>query len=260
MRVRFRIWDLGLVTAIIALALGWLLDHKRLTDEIEQVSALVEPACAIAGRVTYRNTGEPAAGVRIHAQATDITGPNQSELRRRWGTATTDADGRYKFVGLSPANWNVFVEVDGWTANAIDALPAMKGQEIEDADLQLVHGGFIEGRVIDEAGNPVAFAQGQRITVGVYGPARPKSGAAIEAVYVDAEGRFRIRVPPGRNYPYLSSISPRSVLAGNELETEGVTVFDGKSTEIEFRIKSTGVRTGQRWPPAQPKESALSDE
>jgi hypothetical protein len=260
MRFQFRIWDLGLVAVIIALTLGWLLDHKRLTDEIEHVRALVEPACAIAGRVTYHGTGKPAAGVRIHAQATDITSPSDSELRRRWGTARTDADGRYKFVGLSPTNWNIFVEVDGWTAIAIDALPVLPGQEIKNADLQLVKGGFIEGRVVDQAGNPVVRVQGQRVTVGVYGPARPTSGAAIEAVYLDAKGRFRIRVPPGKNYPYLSSIMPQSVLEGLEFEHEGVTVVEGEATEIEFRIMSTGVRTGRRWPPAQPKESASSDE
>lgn len=259
MRFRFRLWDLGLLTFIIALTLGWWIDHKRLTDEIEKVSALVEPACTIAGRVTYRVSGKPAAGVRIVAQAIDITGPSHSELGRRRGIARTDADGRYKLVSLSPTNWNIFVEADAWTANAIDALPVSAGQEIKDADLQLVKGGFIEGRVVDQTGSPVVRTQGQRVSVGVYGPARPK-GAAIDVVYVDSKGRFRIRVPSGKNYPYLSSIMPRSVLEGFEYEHEGVTVVEGEATEIEFEIVAAGVRTGQRWPPAEPKESASLDE
>ena len=119
---------------------------------------------------------------------------------------------------------------------------------------------FIKGRVVDNKGSPVSISQGQRITIGVYGPARPKSGAAIEGVYTDAKGEFRIRVPAGRNYPYLSSILPSVVLEGNEFEQEGVMVEDGKATEIEFRIlPSSDTMSGTRWPPVQPVESEQSE-
>ena len=135
------------------------------------------------------------------------------------------------------------------------------GQAAKAADLRLVKGGFIKGRVVDDKGKPVSFSQGQRITIGVYGPARPKSGSAIEGVYADAKGEFRIRVPAGRNYPYLSSIIPSAVLEGNEFEQDGVMVEDVKATEIEFRIQpSSGTPSGTRWPPVQPVESETSDE
>jgi hypothetical protein len=250
---------LGLVTVIAALTLGWLFDHQRLTNRI---SALAQPISTIEGRVTYQNSGQPAAGVRILAQTTAVSHPPPGDppLRRNYGVAKTDADGHYKFVDLSPANWNIFVDADGWTASAIDSLPLESGQDVTGADLQLVKGGFLNGRVIDEAGNPVALAEGRRVVIGVYGPARPKRGAAIQAVFVNAKGQFRIRVPQGLNYPYIASVMPQSVLEGQEFETDGVTVDDGKTTEIEFRIKSSsGVLSRPVWPPVQPEESETSD-
>jgi Carboxypeptidase regulatory-like domain len=256
---RFSIRDLLLAIVIAALASGWWFDHQRLTDKIDQISPLVQPAATIEGRVVYDESGQPAAGIRVYAQAI-MQSPSQS-IRNVSGVARTDDDGHYKFVDLAPGNWNIFVEAQGWTASAVDALPLIAGQAAKTADLRLVKGGFIKGRVVDDKGNPVSFSHGQRVTIGVYGPARPKSGSAIEGVYVDAKGEFRIRVPAGRNYPYLSSILPSETLEGNEFEQDGVMVEDGNTTEIEFRIQpSSGTLSGTRWPPVQPVESEPSDE
>src|SRR5436305_14212483 len=107
MRFRFTIRDLGLVTVIAALTVGWLLDHKRLTDKIEQISALIQPASAIEGQVTYHDSGKPAAGVRILAQTTTLAvRGNPPRNRATYGVAKTDDDGHYKFVDLAPSNWN----------------------------------------------------------------------------------------------------------------------------------------------------------
>jgi len=258
MRLRFTVRGLLLFTAIVALMIGWWYDHRRLTAKIDQITQLVQPASTIEGRVTYADSGKPAFGIRVHAQA--IAGQTQS-VRPGYGIASTDDEGRYKFVDLPAGNWNIFVEVNGWTASAIDSLPLVAGQEVKNADLRLVKGGFIKGRVIDEAGNPVSQGEGQRIIIGVYGPARPKSGPAIEAVYVDSKGEFKIRAPAGRNYPYISSIMPQSVLEGNEFQDDGIVVEDGKTMELQFRIKSSSsVRARPPWPPVEPVESEPSDQ
>lgn len=265
MQFRFTIRDLGLITVLIALALGWFVDHKRLATKIEQISPLVRPACTIEGRVTYLESGKPAADVCIHAQSTNrpfasFTATSPPSMRADFGVTKTDADGRYKLVDLSPANWNIFVEVDGWTAKAIDSLPVAAGEDVKNADLQLVKGGFIKGRVIDPAGNPVKQANGQRIVIGVYGPARPKSGGAMQGVYADSKGQFQLRVPSGQNYPYISSVMPQAVLEGNEFQEEGVTVVDGQTTEVEFRIKSASdARARPVFPPVRPEESEQTD-
>lgn len=257
---RFTIRDLGIVTVLVALILGWFADHRRLATEIEQLSALVRPACSIEGRVTYHDSGKPAAGVRIQAQvpnrsfAAFLSSDPQLRTRAQFAVAKTDADGHYKFVDLLPSNWNVFVEEDGWTANAIDSLPVDPGVEAKAADLQLIKGGIIKGRVIDSAGNPVAQAGGQRIIIGVYGPARPKSGGAIQGVYVDAKGQFQIQVPPGKNYPYISSVLPSSIIEGNEFEEEGVTVVEGKTTEVQFHL-DLNPRARPAFPPVQAEET-----
>jgi hypothetical protein len=79
------------------------------------------------------------------------------------------------------------------------------------------------------------------LQVAVYGPARPKSGAAVQSCEVDALGRFRIRVPPGRNYPYLVPPDFRMRMQqGETLFEEGVKVKAGETVQLEFRIRPKG--------------------
>lgn len=235
MRFRFSIREVLLVMVIAALSLGWWFDHQRKAEEIGAMRPLLQPASSIEGRVTYGDSGLPAVDVRVIAQA------NSSYVggsRATWGRAITDDAGRYKLVNLAPANWNVFIDADGWTAIAIDSLPVVAGQEVTDADLQLIKGSLIKGRVVDEdTRKPIDWA-GQRIAIGVYGPARPRTGGGVQGMFVDKKGEFQIQVPAGRNYPYIMSAQRDWVVEGMEYLDKGILVEEGKPTEIEFSIRT----------------------
>jgi hypothetical protein len=249
-RFRFSIREVLLVTVIVSLSVGWWFDRRRLVEEISAIKPLLQPASTIEGRVTYGDSGRPAIGVTVFAQA------NSSHVhgnRATWGKTKTDDAGHYQLVNLAPANWNILVDVNGWTAVAIDSLPVVAGQAVKDADLQLIKGSLIKGRVVDEdTRKPIDWA-GQRIAIGVYGPARPKTGGAVHGGMADKRGEFQIQVAAGRNYPYIMSVQPSWVFEGKEYLDEGILVEDGKATEIEFSIK---VPRGAGPPPT---ESSVDD-
>ena len=64
----------------------------------------------------------------------------------------------------------------------------------------------MKGRLIDElTGQPAARRRRtQRVPIGVHGPSRPRSGAAIESFAVKSDGTFELRLPPGKNFVYVS--------------------------------------------------------
>jgi hypothetical protein len=234
MKLRFTIRELLWLAALVALSVGWWADHNRMARTIDQLSLLVQPASTIEGRVVYGDTGKPAAGVKVHAQAISAFAAG----RRAGGRAITDDEGRYKFINLAPANFNVYIEPpEGWTASAIESLPVTVGQAVKANDVRLVEGGFIHGRVVDDrTGSFSSLPPNLRTDIGVYGPARPKTSPGVERVLVDAQGEFKIRVPAGRNFPYIMSLSPADVVKGPDID-EGVMVEDGKTTEVQFNIR-----------------------
>jgi hypothetical protein len=240
LRYHISLREVLLVTTIVALALGWWFDHRRSSARIEAMTPLLQRASTISGRVVYADTGLPAVGVRVRAQA------NSSHVgsRATEGMAMTDDDGRYQLVNLSPANWNVWAESDGWTVVAIDALPVVAGQDVKDADLHLIEGGYIKGRVVDAVtGKPMTRAGKARILVGVYGPMRPRSGPAVVGQYVDSKGEFRIQVPPGKNFPYVMGVDSSNRRGSRKYFEKGVEVEDGKETVIEFSLGGPSVQT-----------------
>ncbi len=68
-RFRFSLREIFLVTVITALTVGWWFDHKRKVEEIGAIRPLLQPASTIEGRVTYGDSGMPAVGVQVIAQA-----------------------------------------------------------------------------------------------------------------------------------------------------------------------------------------------
>lgn len=101
-----------------------------------------------------------------------------------------------------------------------------------------MRGGFIIGKVIDTAtGKPVRPGAGS--DVGIYGPSRPRSGAAIEAAQIQKDGTFRIRAAPGNNYIYL-----RARPGWTSGTAKNVEVEEGKIIEVEFAVQRRGSKRG----------------
>ena len=153
------------------------------------------PEARIAGRVVTRLPGVSTAGLKIGLQNT-----NQSQSF--WRETRTDADGRFEMHGLPEGAGNLFPidhPADGpWTYRAIDGLALRAGTTSEVA-IELIEGVLVEGKVLEAGtGKPITG-----ISMGMYGPARPRSGAAINIAKTDENGRYRYRLPPGEAYLYL---------------------------------------------------------
>lgn len=186
-------------------------------------------AGVLLGRVVYAGTEEPAAKVKVCAQGTRHSG---------WGATFTDRDGRYRIPCLRPDAYNVWAECKGWTVKAHDSFAIAAAKEHTAGDLVLIKGGWITGRVVDENGKGVE--PGEWSSVSLYGPSRPKSGAAIELADIQADGTFKIRAAPGRNYIYLNGMPdwiPVAARAAGKTFDHWVTVVEGKTLEVEFVVQ-----------------------
>jgi beta-lactamase regulating signal transducer with metallopeptidase domain len=196
----------------------------------------LQPAATVAGRVLYGKTGKPAAGVIIQAQAVEhIRIPGGYSMS--WTQTITDEQGRYKLESLYENKYNIWAKAENLTVVALDSFQAVAGETIEAPDLVLIEGGFITGRVIEEAtGKPIR--PGQHSDVGIYGPSRPKSGAAIESSDIKEDGSFIIRVAPGRNYIYLRAMGEwgRDKAIASPAG-RWVNVAGGQTIEVEFKVR-----------------------
>ncbi|MEJ2702114.1 MAG: carboxypeptidase regulatory-like domain-containing protein [Sedimentisphaerales bacterium] len=196
----------------------------------------VQPGATITGRVLYGATGKPAAGVMVQAQGVEHI-PTAGGWMAGWAETVTDEQGRYRLESLCGAKYNVWAEAENLTVVALDSFEATAGQTEAAPDLVLVEGGFIVGRVIDEAtGKPIK--PGEYSDVAIYGPSRPKSGAAVETSDIRDDGSFRIRVAPGRNYIYLRAMGEwgrDKAIASSR--NHWVNVAEGQTVEVEFKIR-----------------------
>ena len=159
---------------------------------------LAESAGAVQGRVLDSATNLPIRGAAIHSQS--LT-PRMGMAGCR--TAVSDDNGRYNLTSMAPGSWNIlFSGIPGRpdrTAVAAEGVEVKAG-ETTAADFRVAPGRLLCGEVIDAAKNtPLAG-----VSVGYYGAARPRSGAACLMVKTDAKGRFEFHVPPGESYVYVA--------------------------------------------------------
>jgi beta-lactamase regulating signal transducer with metallopeptidase domain len=200
----------------------------------DTVNVVLAREGVIEGRVVDSVTGKPGAQIRVRCQGTDPTNPMDG------GEATTDDLGRYRIEGLLAGAYNVRPDTnDDRTVIALDSLAVHPGKTTHAPDLKLIKGGFLEGKLVDAAtGKAISKnAKGRNLRIGMHGPARPKSGANVQSVLVDDDGKFRIRVAPGVNYPYIMNPELWERVEGREkLQQEGISVPDGEVVRVEIRI------------------------
>lgn len=173
--------------------------------------------------------GKPLQGVRVNAQGTTES--------HGFGTAITGEDGSFEMATLPEGKYNIGLDLKGqmaadWTAAAHADLPVKQGAIKQGVNLKLIKGGLAVGRVTDLDGKPIAGTH-----VGIYGPARPRSGAWVQFGLTDKDGRYSLRVPPGTQYIYVMG-GPTGV-PHNQMGKE-IEVLDGKETKHDFE----GVQIG----------------
>jgi hypothetical protein len=197
------------------------------------------PWTTIEGRVVDAKTGAPLPGVTVGAQMTSASlAPTRSwladeRLMLAWilssgGEARTDEQGRYRLRALPLGAYNVWAEQQGRTGPAIDSLTGNRNAATAAPDLRLGVGGIVKGRIIDAATGeplklerPIPWAD----VVMFYGPARPKSGGAVESAPIGSDGTFELRAPPGLNYLYVNGRTQKIV---------PVLVEEGETVEVEL--------------------------
>jgi Sigma-70 region 2 len=112
------------------------------------------PTKPVVGVVRDKDTGRPLAGVTV--QSNRVAG--SAGLAMGFGRTTTDADGRYRLVGLPKGEGNEVVAM----ADGLPYLPAVRrvadtpGLEPVAVDIGLKRGVWVKGRVTDKAtGEPL---------------------------------------------------------------------------------------------------------
>ncbi len=156
---------------------------------------ILAPAARVFGQVTSRFPSIKVSGLKIGMQGSH-------ESHGIWRDAHTDANGRFAFDGLDEGTANIFLmdhPNDGpWTYRAAVDTELKPGRTTE-VEIELIRGVQVEGQVVDaDSGQPVAG-----VAVALYGPIRPRSGAAIISATTDEKGRYRFRLPPGETYFYI---------------------------------------------------------
>jgi hypothetical protein len=172
---------------------------------------ILEPGGGIAGTITDA-TGQPVEGVRLGAQLLE----HRVRILGGYGEGVSGKQGRFLIGGLGPGVYNLLFQGvpghDQLTARAVEGLRVLAGAETP-ANLTVIRGRPLRGVVLDrETDEPVAD-----ILVGCYGPAHPRSGAAVETHKTDAQGRFTFHVPPGEQHDYIMENISSSRLSRRDL-------------------------------------------
>jgi hypothetical protein len=204
--------------------------YRRVPDT---VNVTLQPAGVIEGRVMDQPTGKPIAGVAVWLQ------PINHSKNASAGQTRTEANGRYRLTSLVAAKHNVFADAPDRACIALDSFAVEAGKTHQAPDLLLVEGTWIEGRLVDaETGKPISRdpPSGQRLRVALYGPSRPRSGAACQNTQVDDHGAFRLRVAPGLNFPYIQYPDVWNRTQRREFYEKGVEVKSGEVVQLTFRI------------------------
>jgi thiol-disulfide isomerase/thioredoxin len=182
------------------------------------------PGGIVQGQVTNAADGAPIVGIRVGAQAVGIG--------QGWGEAFTDVQGHYHIAGLRAGTYNLLLLLSDQrektaTARAREKVEVKPGALLERQDFALLPGSLITGKVTDKStGKPL-----DGVMIGVYGPARPQSGAAVQSTTTDAEGKYQARVPAGTQYVYVMGL-PSAAATRYERPKEGANVTIGDDTSL----------------------------
>ena len=102
----------------------------------------------IRGRVVVKATGEALPGIHISADGNgDFAG------------ATSGDDGRFELGGLRPGRFELSAHGRGWVGRGRSGVELAAGGIAEGADIDLVAGRAVRGRVVDARGKPIADAE-----------------------------------------------------------------------------------------------------
>jgi sarcosine oxidase gamma subunit len=154
--------------------------------------------------------GFPLTTANLYTQLSSLSGKTPP-------TTTTDRDGRFTFQDVSPGNYTVRVQKEGFFGKpeggnnpptaATDV--AVVAGKTADADLSMIPGARIGGRIFDQKGELMSNANVQAFTLAyAFGRA---TLAPVVSKATDDRGEFRLFwLPPGK---YYLAVTPPGVPA-----------------------------------------------
>ena len=153
------------------------------------------------------------SGLKVTFQASRVREDLPPYSSNFGGVTRTDADGRFTFDGLNEGTINIFASDSEigfldrldvpWTYRAARDVELKSGWT-KAALIELIRGVEVKGKVLASTGQPLKGAN-----IGVHGPLRPRSGAAVVSTTTDAEGHYDYRLPPGETYVLRDGPSAR---------------------------------------------------
>lgn len=208
----------------------------------EPVRIELRPARTLFGRVVDPE-GEPVRGadvfwvedfrLSVAGGMPDVAGGLRSQ-------AFTDAEGFFEIGGLEPGPIHLEVSAPGYKPKRLSAVQIPEDRDAERLTITLDRGAFMDVRVLDSAGEPVA---------GAWVRAFPESPADLSPFLLasslrslepatDGEGRVRIEIQgPGR---YRISARGWDREASTLVEVE-----PGKTPQVELRLKEGAQLSGR---------------
>jgi hypothetical protein len=165
-----------------------------------------KPATAsVTGRITFDK--QPLPGVTVVLEG-GSPGVFMSSASGRPVSAKTDADGRYRLVGIAAGQYLIapralayVLPLENMSARAGKSIHLNDGEQIENMDFTLVKGGVITGRITDHQDRPVMGQRVQlrRFTTSNTASPVPFSSANFTMFETDDRGMYRLfGLPAGR--------------------------------------------------------------
>jgi RNA polymerase sigma factor (sigma-70 family) len=137
--------------------------HNRYSDESlpmmeagdENVLVVLQGRAVVSGRVVDARTGLPVSEFAISSQD-GIASKVKSDLTREHHSVS-DPRGRFELSSVETGPSTIVVRAEGY-ATAFTPLELESTEAVKDIEIALQAGILVEGRVLDDAGNPVAGA------------------------------------------------------------------------------------------------------
>ncbi len=161
--------------------------YPMLDDARVEVEALLTPALVFKGRI-LNQSGNPEPGAVLYLKS-------DSGIKTK---ETANEEGAFRIENLSPGEWQVHVQDYSRGGQAWEVLHLEASQT---KDLILTHAHTVAGKIVDEAGNPVAKAK-----VGHWIGTPGGQGGIRMVMRSDAEGNFLFFVGPETAEPVTMAV------------------------------------------------------
>lgn len=158
------------------------------------IAALAQSSTAadmavVSGRVVEQDSQTPIPGAQVML-AIQLDGPPAAPFNMRPNVATTDADGRFTFEGVTPGRYRVSAMKAGFASTAPPrANPPLEltaGARRDDVVVAMARGGAIAGRILDATGEPVVDVH----VMAIRKAQAPPSAAAAAGAQMFSAGMF----------------------------------------------------------------------